>query len=71
MDQTDLSKQIEYFYKDKIPVYICKKNKRFYIGIILEFAGDMIILDDRVLGAIPIYLHEIEIIEKGRTQHGG
>lgn len=66
MKQTELKKLISFFYKEKIKVYICKKNERFYRGLILEFAGDMIILDDRVLGAMPIYLEEIKVVEKER-----
>lgn len=64
MEKNELKVQVEYFYKNKIPVYICKNNGRFYRGLILEFSGDMIILDDRVLGAMPIYFLEIKIIEK-------
>jgi len=62
----ELKQQISYFKNNKIAVHIEKKNTRFYNGLILEFEGDMLILDDEKLGAIPIYLIEINFIEKRR-----
>lgn len=61
-----LKKKIEYFYKDKIVVHISKKNGLFNNGIIIEFAGDMIILNDLKNGATPIYFLEIKEIEPMR-----
>ena len=63
--------QISYFKDNKVAVHIQKKNERFYNGIILEFEGDMLILDDEKLGAIPIYLIEIKFIEKRRKNEKG
>lgn len=60
----ELTRQISYFKEKKIAVHIEKNNSRFYNGMILEFEGDMLILDDEKLGAIPIYLIEIKFIEK-------
>ncbi len=58
------TRQISYFKERKLSVHIEKNNGRFYNGIILEFRGDMLILDDEKLGAIPIYLIEIKFLEK-------
>lgn len=60
----ELTRQISYFKGKNISVHIEKNNGRFYNGLILEFQGDMLILDDEKLGAIPIYLIEIKFIEK-------
>lgn len=60
----ETKKQILYFYKNKIPVHIQKKNSRFYNGLILEYQSDLLILEDEKLGSIPIYFIEIEFIEK-------
>lgn len=60
----ETTRQISYFKEHKLSVHIGKHNGRFYNGIILEFQGDMLILDDEKLGAIPIYLIEIKFIEK-------
>jgi hypothetical protein len=60
----ELTRQISYFKEHNIVVHIEKNNGRFYNGFILEFEGDMLILDDEKLGAIPIYLIEIKFIEK-------
>lgn len=62
------NEQISYFKDNKISVHIEKNNTRFYNGLILEFNGDMLILDDEVLGAIPIMLIEIKFIEKRREK---
>jgi hypothetical protein len=67
IEQNDvIKKQVEYFYNNKFLVHIEKKNGRFYNGLILEHSGDLIILDDRVLGAIPIYFIEIQVMERGK-----
>ena len=58
------NKLISYFKENKICVHIEKTNGRFYNGSILELEGDMLILNDEKLGAIPIYLIEINFIEK-------
>lgn len=60
----ETKKQILYFKDNKIAIHIQKKNGRFYNGLILETQGDLIILDDEKLGALPIYFIEIEFIEK-------
>lgn len=60
----EITRQISYFKDNNIAVHVEKKNGRFYNGLILEFQGDMIILDDEKLGAIPIYFLEIKFIEK-------
>ena len=59
-----MTRQISYYKDNNIAVHIEKNNGRFYNGMILEFHGDMIILDDEKLGAIPIYFLEIKFIEK-------
>ncbi len=59
-----LKKKVQYFYDNQIPVHIVKKNKWFHNGMILELEGDLLILDDEKKGAMPIYLIEIEEIEK-------
>lgn len=53
-----------YFYKDKIKVHIKKHNGYIHNGLILELQGDLLIIDDRVNGAMPIYFMEIFEIEK-------
>ena len=57
-------KLISYYKNNNIAVHVEKKNGRFYNGMILEFEGDMLILDDEKLGAMPIYLIEIKFVEK-------
>ena len=52
------------YKKNDIKVHIKKKNTRFYNGEILEVAKDHFILDDLMLGAMPIYFLEIDVLEK-------
>jgi sRNA-binding regulator protein Hfq len=54
----------EFFKKENAKVHIELNNGRFYNGKVLEVAGDMIIFDDSILGAMPIYFHLISVVEK-------
>jgi hypothetical protein len=65
----DIKQQILFFKENNIKVHIEKNNTRFYNGLILEFQGDMLILDDEVLGAIPIFISEIKFIEKRKDKN--
>ena len=61
----DILKQSLQFYKDQeIKIHITSTNGRFYNGIILELQGDMLILDDQILGAMPINFIEIKVLER-------
>jgi hypothetical protein len=59
-----IRKRVQYFYENKVVVHVRKNDGFFYNGVILEYAGDLIILDDERIGAIPIYFMEIKYIEK-------
>jgi hypothetical protein len=63
-----MRKKVNYFYKKKIPVHITKKNGFFNNGKILKVAKDMMILEDEVNGASPIYFIEILEIEKRKEK---
>jgi hypothetical protein len=67
-DYTILKQKLSYFKDNKISVHIIKHNGRFHNGLILELAGDMIILDEEVAGAMPIYFEEIKDVEKRRER---
>ena len=54
------------YKKNDIKVYIKKTNGRFYSGEILELAGDMVIINDLKLGALPIMFIEIDFLEAKR-----
>jgi len=63
-----MKKKVEYFYNKKVAVHIKKKNGYLNNGFILEFALDLIILDDERSGAMPIYFEEILEIEERRAR---
>lgn len=61
-----LLKQILYFKDKGESVHVQLKDGRFRNGKILEQSGDLIIVDDKMLGAVPIYFLEIKFVEKER-----
>jgi len=65
-----LREQLEFYKKNDLEVHIEKNNNLFANGKVLEVNGDMLILNDRVLGAIPIHFIEIDKLEKFRKKEG-
>lgn len=63
-----IKEKVEFFKDNKIAVHIVKKDGRFHNGLILEHSGDLIILDDEVLGSMPIYFLEVKYIEKRKEK---
>lgn len=62
--EEDIIKQkVQYFFDKKLAVHIALKNSRFFNGKILEFSKDLLMIDDKFLGATPIYLPEIKFVE--------
>ena len=59
----EMIKRAEYFFKDKLLVHIKTKKGGFYNGIIKEMSADFFILNERLLGEMPIFFLEIERIE--------
>ena len=61
--------KVRYFFDKKNKVHIKKKNGYIHNGLILEVKEDLLILDDKFSGAMPIYfmeIFEIEKMEEGR-----
>jgi len=65
-----LREQLQFYKKNSIRVHIEKKNGFFHNGYILEVEGDLLILDDKKLGAMPIHFIEIKILEKYLEKNG-
>ena len=63
-----MKKKVQFFYDKQVAVHIKKKNGYIHNGSIVEFALDLIILDDERSGAMPIYFEEIEEIEQRREK---
>ena len=68
MEERDeiILKKIKRFKDDKVKVHVQLKSGRFYNGFVLEIEGDSIVFNDSVLGATPIYIFEINFVEKCR-----
>lgn len=65
-----LKKKVSHYKSENVVVHVSKKNGLWNNGLILEFEGDLITLDDEKVGAMPIYLIEIKDIEKRREKDG-
>ena len=65
-----LKNQLEFYKKQDVMVHIETTSGRYYRGKILEISSDMVIIDERLLGAMPIYFIEIKILEKCRDRNG-
>lgn len=59
-----LKQQFKFFKENDFLVHIRLKNGRFFNGKILEHAGDLVIIDDKVLGATPVYFLQIKFVER-------
>ena len=59
-----LREQLAFYKKNSVKIHLEKKNGFFHNGFVLEVEGDLLILDDQKLGAIPIHFIEIKILEK-------
>lgn len=57
-------KRAYYFYRENIPVHIRDKKNYQYNGFIVEFSADFFILNDRLIGEMPIFFQEIKKIER-------
>ena len=69
MQGDDILKQrVKYFFEKKQAVHISLKSTRFLNGTILEFSGDLLVVDDHLLGATPVYLIEIKYIDNFREK---
>ena len=61
-----LKEQLEFYKSKNVMVHIKKNDGRFYNGYILEIQFGLIILEDRVLGSMPIHFMEINFLEAKR-----
>ncbi|MEM4270828.1 MAG: hypothetical protein QXO70_01890 [Candidatus Pacearchaeota archaeon] len=56
-------KKIKYFLENNLYVHITTKNKKFYNGSVEEVSPSFFILNDFIVGKIPIFYIEIREIE--------
>ena len=64
-----MEQKVRYFFDKKTKVHIKKKNGYIHNGLILEVEKNLLILDDKFSGSMPIYfveIFEIEKMEEGR-----
>jgi len=61
-----LKEKVKYFKLKGTLVHVdlfSNPKPRFYNGIIIDIAEDMFILDDRMLGELPVFWGEVETLE--------
>lgn len=63
---TDQKEKIDFYFNKKLAVHIDCYSGRYYNGDIIEISSDkkFVLINDRVLGEIPIMMEEIQNIEK-------
>jgi len=55
---------ISYYLKKNLKVHIeVKDNNRFYNGMIVSVGDDMFILNDVVLGEMPVFFSQLKLAE--------
>ena len=57
-------KKANIFFKEKLPVHIVIKSKIFYNGLITKLSADYFMIEDRVLGELPVFYVELYSIER-------
>ena len=62
MIMNEIKKRCEFFKEQNIKVHI-RINEIFYNGFIKEVTEERIILEDRILGIIPLFFSEIKLVE--------
>jgi len=58
-----IKQKCDFFFENNKTIHILKNDGQFYNGLILEICDDFIILIDRKVGEVPIFLSEINKIE--------
>jgi len=62
-DIDSLKESLIFYMGEKKSIHMTLKNKRFYNGTITEVRDKIIILNDRMMGLIPIPILDIFLIE--------
>jgi len=55
--------KIYFYYKEKQAIHVELKNNQFYNGFIQTFSADFFMIQEMMLGVMPIFYKEINIIE--------
>lgn len=66
MENDELNEMIDFLFKNKVPAHIEKFDGFYSNGLIKKVTENLLIIDDRVMGATPILISSIKIIEKFR-----
>jgi len=55
-----MKKKADFFLENKSKIHVSLKTGTFYNGLILEIREEFFILDDLVLGKLPVFFSEIK-----------
>lgn len=66
MEERDeiIFKKLQRFKEDNTKVHVQLKSGRFFNGFVLELEGDSLVFNDDKLNATPLFLFEINFVEK-------
>lgn len=63
-DYNEIYEKLKFFKDKNISIHVGLKNKRFYNGTIKEVSpDDFFILNDEILGELPLFFIEIDYVE--------
>ena len=66
MNENEVNEIATFLFNNRITTHIDTKDGGFYNGLLIELHETFIVINDRMLGLVPIPFSEIETIEKFR-----
>lgn len=55
-----IKEKLDFFYKEKVPVHVKKKDRKFWNGLIIEKKSDNVyILKENMLGLVHLFVSDI------------
>ena len=66
-----ITDSLDYYQEEKCAVHIVLRNRRFYNGEIIEIRDNIIILNDKKIGKVPISIKEVYLVESFHDPKNG
>ena len=64
-----INEKLDFFFNEKIPVHIEKKDRQFLNGLLIEKKGDSVfILKERKFGLIHVFISDIFDVDELREE---
>lgn len=66
MIMNEVTELARFLFANQIKCHVDTKDKGFYNGLILELHETFLVINDRMIGKMPIAFSEIDVIERFR-----